>query len=109
MVSGSMSVGRIRITASPSQNGSTVNDQITGSDQPSAQSLQNHQHKQRLMHRGSSCMATLAMLGGTHNESLALFIQREAASQGSTTPTLQPVTLVLVVDAPHTSQATDDQ
>jgi len=41
MMSGSMSVGGIRVTASPSQNGSTVNDQITGSDESPSQSLHN--------------------------------------------------------------------
>ncbi len=82
MVSGSVSVGSIWVTSSPSQDGSAVNDEITGSDKSSAQSLHNDQHKQRLIHRGSSCMATFAMLGWTHNERLALFIQREAASQG---------------------------
>jgi hypothetical protein len=71
MVSGSVSVGSIWVTPSPSQDGSTVNDEITGSDQPSAQSLQHDQHKQRLMHRGTSSMATFAMLGWTHNERLA--------------------------------------
>jgi hypothetical protein len=78
MVSGSVSVGGIWVTPSPSQNGSTINDQITGSDKPSAQSLQYDQHKQRLMHRGTGSMATFAMLGWTHNERPSLFIQRQA-------------------------------
>jgi hypothetical protein len=82
MVSRSVSIGGIWVTPSPSQDGSTVNDEITGSDKPSAQSLHNDQHKQRLMHRGTSSMATFTMLGWTHNERLALFIQRQATSQG---------------------------
>ena len=82
MVSGSVTIGGIRVATSPSQNGSTVNDQITGSDQPSAQSLQHDQHKQRLMHRGTGSMATFAVLGWTHNERPSLCIQRQATGQG---------------------------
>jgi hypothetical protein len=82
MVSGSVSVGGIWVTPSPSQNGSTVNDEITGSDESPSQSLQDDEHKQGLVRRRSCCMATFAMLGWTHNERLALFIQREATSQG---------------------------
>jgi hypothetical protein len=62
MVSGSVSVGGIWVTPSPSQDGSAVNDEITGSDEPLSESLQHNQHKQRLMHRGTSSMATFAML-----------------------------------------------
>jgi len=82
MVSGSVAVGGVRVATSPSQNGSTVNDEIPGSDEPSAQILQNHQHKEGLMHRGTSSMATFAMLGWTHNERPSLFIQRQATGQG---------------------------
>jgi hypothetical protein len=96
MVSGGMSVGGIRITTFPSQDGSTVNDEITGSDESPSQSLQNHQHKQRLMHRSTSSMATFAMLGWTHNERPSLFIQRQATGQGQSGPTLEPVMHVLV-------------
>jgi hypothetical protein len=62
MVSRSVPIGGIRITTSPSQNGSTVNDEITGPDEPSSQSLQNDQHKERLMQRCTRSMATFAML-----------------------------------------------
>jgi hypothetical protein len=62
MVGGSVSVGSIRVTPSPSQNGSTVNDEITGSDESPSQSLQNNQHKQGLMYRSTSSMATFAVL-----------------------------------------------
>jgi len=78
MVSGSVSIGGIWITASPGQDGSTVNDEIAGSHQSSLQCLQHDQHKQRLMHRGTGSMATFAMLGWAHNERLSLFIQRQA-------------------------------
>jgi hypothetical protein len=82
MVSGSVSIGGIWVTPSPSQDRSAVNDKITGSDKPSAQSLQDDEHKQGLVHRGTGSMATFAMLGWTHNERPSLFIQRQATGQG---------------------------
>jgi hypothetical protein len=82
MVSGSMSIGGIWVTPSPSQDGGTINDQITGSDEPSSQSLQNHQHKKGLMQRRSGGVATFAMLGRAQNTRLPFFIQRQATGQG---------------------------
>jgi hypothetical protein len=70
----SVPVGSIRITTTPCQNGSTVNDEIPGSDKPSAQSLQNHQDKKGFMQRRTSRMATFAMLGWTQNERLPFFV-----------------------------------
>jgi hypothetical protein len=46
MVRGSMPEGSIGITASPGQDGRTINDEITSSDEPSSESLQNKQDKQ---------------------------------------------------------------
>jgi hypothetical protein len=62
MVSGSMTVGGIRVTTSPSQDGSTVNDQITSSHESSPLRLQNRQDKEGLMERGSRDMTTFALL-----------------------------------------------
>src|SRR5947209_17383003 len=45
MMSGSVPKGRIGITASPSQDGSAVNDEITSSDESSSHGLPNRQHK----------------------------------------------------------------
>jgi hypothetical protein len=44
MVGRSMPIGGIRISASPCQDGSTINDKIPGSDKPSSESLQNNQY-----------------------------------------------------------------
>jgi len=78
MVTRCVPVGSIGISASPSQDGSTVNDEISGSNEPSFESVHNNEHKEGLMQRGSSRMATFAMLGWTHNERPSLFIQRQA-------------------------------
>ena len=81
MVTRSVPVGGIRVTTSSSQNGSTVNDQITGSDEPSSQRFSDREHKERLMCRCSSRMATFALLGGTRNPRLALLRERQSTSQ----------------------------
>jgi hypothetical protein len=67
MVRGSVPVSSIRVTTSPSQNGSTVNDEITGSHESLSESLQNDQHKQGLVQRCSGSVATFALLRSTWN------------------------------------------
>ncbi len=46
MMGGCMAVSGIRITASPSQNGSTVNDEITGPNQSGSESVHNGEHEE---------------------------------------------------------------
>jgi hypothetical protein len=46
MMSGGMPEGGIRIAASPSQERSTVNDEIAGSDESRSECLHNSKHKQ---------------------------------------------------------------
>jgi hypothetical protein len=62
MVSRSMPEGGIRITASPSQDGSTVNDEVTSSDESSSDGLQNNENKKGLMQRCPRSLAAFAML-----------------------------------------------
>ena len=62
MVSGSMPDHSIGITASPGQDGSTINDEITSSNESSLESLQNDQDKKRLRQRCSGSVATFALL-----------------------------------------------
>jgi hypothetical protein len=81
MMSGSVSIGSIRITSSPSQDGSTVNDQITGSDESLPQSFSDREDKERLVRWCSSRMTTFALLGGTRNTRLALLRERQSTSQ----------------------------
>jgi hypothetical protein len=46
MVSRSVPEGGIRVTAPPSEDGGTVNDEITGSDESSSDGLQNSKHEE---------------------------------------------------------------
>jgi hypothetical protein len=88
MVSGSVPKGRIGIAASPSQDGSTVNDEITGSNEPSSEGLQNGQHEERLMHRSESLMTAFALLGFTRDTDVSIFAQWQATRKGQSGPTL---------------------
>ncbi len=81
MVSRSVPEGSIGISVSPSEDGSTVNDEITGTDETSPESLHNGQHKQGFMQRRSGSMATFALLGFARNAELSLF-QGQATGQG---------------------------
>jgi hypothetical protein len=46
MVSGSMAKGSIGITASPGQDGSAVNDEITCPDEPTSQSIDHGENEE---------------------------------------------------------------
>jgi len=46
MLSRSVPEGGIRVTASPREDGGTVNDEITGSDESSSDGLQNSEHEE---------------------------------------------------------------
>src|SRR5437764_6932285 len=100
MVSGSMAKGGIGITASPGQDRSAVNDEITCPDEPRSQSIDNGEHEEGFMQRGSGGMATFALLGFARNTGLSLFVQWHSTSQGQSRPTLQPVVHILIRQAP---------
>jgi hypothetical protein len=87
--------GCIRIVASPSQDGSTVNDEITSSDESPSQSLQDDKHKKRLVQRCPGSMATFAHLRFAWNADLSIFHwQSDCFSQRR--PTLEPIMHVLI-------------
>jgi hypothetical protein len=96
MVSGSMTESGIGITASPSQDGRTVNDEITSPNESRADGMENRKHKERLIERGPCCMTAFALLGFAGNARLPLFVQRQATNQSQSGPTLQPVMHILV-------------
>jgi hypothetical protein len=76
MVGRGVPKGGIRITASPSQDGSAVNDEITSPDESSSDGLQNGQNEKRLVHRSASGMAAFALLRFTRDADVSIFAQR---------------------------------
>src|SRR5260221_13569315 len=76
MVSGSMAKGGIGITASPGQDGSAINDEITNSDESRLDCMQDSQHKERLIQAGSR-QRTVRKIWGAGGETGPLpYIQR---------------------------------
>jgi hypothetical protein len=82
MLSGGMTNGSIGISALPSQDGSTIDDEVACANQPTANGRQHTQHEKRLWQRRSGEAGTLALLRGAGNTWVAMTIQRQAASQG---------------------------
>jgi hypothetical protein len=74
MVSRCVPKSSIRILASPGEDGSAVNDKITGSNESGSQSVQNRENEERLMQRGTSYVATFALLRFARNADASLFI-----------------------------------
>jgi hypothetical protein len=64
MLSGSMTKGSVRITASPSQDGSTVNDEITSPDEPPSNGLQSREDKERFVQRAPAMRRRLHCCDG---------------------------------------------
>jgi len=101
MLSRSMSIGSIGIMASPGQDGSTVNDEITGSSQSRPQGVQNSDDKKGLMHRCSGGVATFALLGGARNARLSLLVHGEPTRKSQGRPALKPVVHILIGEPPE--------
>jgi hypothetical protein len=96
MVSRSVSEGGIRVTASPCQDGSTVNDEITSPNESSSDGMENGEHEEGLVQRSASSMAAFALLGWARNAGKSLFVQRQATGQSQSRPTLEPVVPILI-------------
>ena len=76
MVSRSVPKRSIGIMASPGEDGSTVNDEVTGSDESRVKSLQHCEHKERLIQGRSGSMPTFPLLRFARNTDVSLFVQR---------------------------------
>src|SRR5260370_512825 len=82
MLSGSMTKGRIRVSASPSQDGSAIDNQIAGPNESTPQCAEDTEHKERLGQRGSSSLSTLPLLRGARDARLTILSQWQSTCQG---------------------------
>ena len=64
MLGGGMTDGGIGVGASPGQNRSAIDDEVAYPDQPTPDGGQHTEDEERLGHRRSSSLSTLALLGG---------------------------------------------
>jgi hypothetical protein len=67
MVSRSVTKGSIGIGSAPCEDGSTIHDQIAGSDQTSAYGLPDREHEERLKEWSSCRRPSFAQLGRAGN------------------------------------------
>jgi hypothetical protein len=96
MVSGSVAEGRIRIATSPSQDGGTVNDEVTGPNESFSDGISHGENEERLVQRRASTMTAFALLGFARNADVSLLVPWQATSQSQSRPTLEPVAHILI-------------
>src|SRR5437763_14274552 len=82
MLSGSMTKGRIRVGATPCENGGAIDDQIASTDEPTTQSGEHAEHEERFGQWRTSPLSAFALLGRTGNAGTTIFAQRAATGQG---------------------------
>src|SRR5437764_611388 len=109
MLSRSMTESRIRVGSAPSEDGGTINDQITGPNQPTTHCGEYTEHKEGLRQWRSRLLPAFPLLGGTRNAGATILAQRQAAGQGESWPVAQPVTHILVGESPQGAQERDEQ
>src|SRR5262249_47504184 len=108
MVSGSMARGCVRIGASPSQNGSTINDQIAGPNELFADGQQDGEHEEGFMHWGSCGMTAFTRLRFERDTDCPFF-KWKSTTQRQLCQTYQPVVHVLIGQPPQGAQQSDEQ
>src|SRR5947208_16670651 len=109
MVGRSMTSSGIGIASAPSQDGSTIDDQIAGSNQMATHGTPDGQHKEGLKRRGSCGLPAFAQLRRAGNTWLASGVQWQATSQGQGRPTLEPLMHILVGESPKGFEQGDQQ
>src|SRR5947209_11103061 len=87
MVGGSVTCGRIGIGSAPGQNGSTIDNQITGPDQMATHSTPDGEHEERLKRWRSCSLPAFAQLRRARNAWLANGVKRKATRQTLGAPT----------------------
>src|SRR5215472_17043469 len=86
MVRWGMSDLGIGITPPPGQDGGAIDNEVTGTDQSTADGDLHCQDKQRLPHWGTGSSLSLPMLGGTGHARLALGSERQPTSESQRRP-----------------------
>src|SRR5438034_10534027 len=109
MLSGGMTDGGIGVGASPSQDGSTIDDKVTRADQPPSDGDQHGEDEEGLWRRRSGDLPALALLGGTGNARLPIVPYWQATGQCKRGPVCQPVVHILVGEPPQRTQERQEQ
>jgi hypothetical protein len=86
MLGGGMTDGGIGVGASPGKARGAIDDEVACPDQPTPDGGQHTEDEERLGHRRSSGLSTLALLGRTGNAWLPITAHGQAAGQGKCGP-----------------------
>lgn len=76
MLSWSMTEGGIRIGAPPSEDGSTIDNQIAGANQPTTDGGQDAKDEESFRQWGSCSLTSLSLLRGARDPGTLIFFQR---------------------------------
>ena len=91
MVRRSMPYLRVGIPSPPRQDGSAVNDQVTGANEPTPDGDLHCQNEQRLAYRSSDILFTLPLLGSRRDTRLTTSIEGQPTRERQRRPTVQPI------------------
>jgi hypothetical protein len=81
-----MPISGIRVSTTPGEDGSTIDDEIAGTNQPSTNGSQDAQHKERLWEWSGGLLSAFALLRRARNTWTAIFAQRQAAGKCESWP-----------------------
>ena len=81
MLGRSMAIGSIGVSATPGKDGSAINNQVAGPNEPTVQSDEDGEDKKRFRQRCSGTIAPLPLLRGARDAGTAILPQRQAARQ----------------------------
>jgi hypothetical protein len=74
--------GSIRIGATPGEDGNAIDDEITGTNEPTTESGQDREDKKRFREWCPCALPALALLRRRRDAGTAILAQRQAARQG---------------------------
>jgi hypothetical protein len=109
MLRRSMTKGGIRVSATPGEDRSAIDNQVTSANEPSTDGSQDTEHKKRFSQRCSTLLSTFALLRWARDTWTAIFAQQQAARQGEGGPVASPVTHILIGQSPQRAQERDEQ
>jgi len=104
MLGWSMTKGRIGIGLVPSQNGSTIDNQIACTHEATFDDRLHTEHEEGLRQWGSCCPTAFTLLRATGNQRAPVVTHGQTTGQGQGWPSHQPVMHILIGEPPQGAQ-----
>gem|GEM_PF-6056814 len=109
VMSWSVTVGCIGNSPAPSQDRSTINDQISRTDQAAANGKKDAHKKEAFKKRSASHVTTFPLLRSTWYVQFLVLIIRETAGNRQFRPGIEPFTHILIGKSPKRSEQCNEQ